>query len=251
MRTKALGLTFSMLLFMGASHAYADTRVALVVGNSAYKANAVKTATNNATAISKSLIKLGFEVVLRHDVTRAGLQKAVGAFSEKLTSGADIAVFYYAGRGVQTGADNWLFGVDIDTAPSTPSKLSAAAYPLAEIRRLAECKSKVALVFLDAPRTNPFKRGSKRGTAYRASGTGCDGKNPQTMISYATSPGSNAIDGDGDLSPYTAALLKHIETADTPIHKVMRHVRRDVLTATNARQTPWESSTIQGSFKLN
>ena len=252
MRRKTLAFTVSMLLLMGgATQAHADKRVALVIGNSAYKTNTIKTATNNATAISGALKRMGFDVILRQDLTRAKLDTAVSEFDKKLSAGADIALFYYTGRGAESTDDIWLFGVDSDTTRVKRANIANIAYPFYKIVELAQCKSNVALAFYDAARTEPFKNDAKKGVTNRPYDEKCKGKWERTMISFATSRGRGVIEGEGEFSPFTGALLKHLESPDSYLADVMIKVRGDTMSETQNRQIPWEHSSLSADFKLN
>lgn len=230
-----------------------ERRIALVVGNSAYRSvPELANPRNDAADIAARLRNLRFDVVSGVDLDREGLRRAVREFSNKLDQ-ADMAFFYYAGHGLQVSGENYL--VPIDAKLESLIDLEFEAVPMNLILAAMERNSKVNIVMLDACRDNPLadslarslgtRSGSvSRGLARLGSGVG-------TLIAFSTQPGNVALDGAGRNSPFTSALLKHLGTPGMDISRELVLVRRDVLEATNGAQVPWENSSLTGEVVLN
>ena len=242
-----------VLLFAAVSgRAVAEKRVALVIGNSAYQ-HAVQLANpkNDSSDMNAKLESLGFEVVSGQDLDLAGMRRTVREFLEKL-DGADMALFFYAGHGLQVNGNNYM--VPVDAQLSGYNDLDFEALPMDLVLSAMERSAKVNLIFLDACRDNPFaeklsrsmgtRSGSvSRGLAKLGSGVG-------SLIAFATQPGNVAIDGAGRNSPFTTALLAHLGTPGQDITRDLIDVRRDVLAATDGKQVPWENSSLTGEVVL-
>lgn len=231
-----------------------DTRrkVALVIGNSAYKhAGTLPNPTNDARDLSVALRKLGFDVVEGRDLDRPGMDSAIRQFSRKL-DGADLAIFFYAGHGMQVAGKNYL--VPIDAKLERPGDLNFDTVDVALVLAQMESENRVNLIFLDACRDNPLARSLSRSMGTRSSSVGNGLAQIQsaigTMIAYATQPDNVALDGDGKNSPFTTALLKHIVTPGLDIGAVMRRVRTDVIAATKQKQVPWDHSSLTADVIL-
>jgi uncharacterized caspase-like protein len=223
-----------------------ERRIALVIGNGAYNQGALKNPVNDAQDIAKRLSSLGFEVRLEQNVGRRVMEEAISAMGEALKKGG-VGLFYYAGHGVQIGGRNFLIpvGAHIDKETDVQFEAVDAARVLAEMDYAG---NQFNLVILDACRDNPFARSfrsASRGLAIISlAPTG-------TIIAYATSPGQTAADGEGRNSPYTAALLKHMATPGLPVESVFKNVRAELYENTRGKQTPWELSSLRGSFSFN
>ncbi|MGP0092351.1 MAG: caspase family protein [Xanthobacteraceae bacterium] len=239
-----------ILTCLGALPGHAEKRVALVIGNSKYQYTPpLKNPANDASDMADALERLGFDVVRGLDLDYAGLRQRVRSFTEKLT-GADVALFFYAGHGLQIGGKNYL--APIDARIESEADLDFATVDLDLVVRNMEREQRTNIVFLDACRDNPMtsnlarKMGTRsvavgRGLARVESGIG-------TLIAFATQPGNTALDGDGRNSPFTAALLGTIERPGLSIGEVMISVRNAVLKETDGKQVPWEHSSLTGQF---
>jgi hypothetical protein len=224
-------------------------RVALVVGNSGYRNIApLDNTINDAKLITKTLKNLGFEVVGDTpflDLSRDAFARAIEAFGNKLR-GADIAVFYYAGHGLQIQGTNFLVPIDANYA-----KPSDADFQLVDaesiLRQMDDSGAKLKIIMLDACRNNPFAmrglRGVTRGLAQMSAPEG-------TLISYATAPGMVAIDGEaGGDSPYTAALARAMQKRGIDVLRMFNEVALNVYNSTGYAQQPWLAlSPIKGEF---
>ena len=227
-------------------------RVALVVGNSDYRyAGKLANPTNDESDFAKTLRQLGFEVVAGSNLDRHGMDDAIREFGRKL-EGADLALFFYAGHGLQVDGKNYL--VPVDAKLERAGDLALDAVDISTVLAQMEGAKRVNLVFLDACRDNPLARSlsTTLGTRGIAVGTGLASVQSAigTMIAYSTQPDNVALDGAGRNSPFTAALLKHIATPNVEIGTIMRRVRADVVAATHERQVPWDSSSLIGEVIL-
>ncbi|MBL4727720.1 MAG: caspase family protein [Rhizobiaceae bacterium] len=242
-----------MILFVlntGAAHAAA--RLALVIGNSAYQNVAVlKNPKNDAAAMTKKLTSLGFDVVQGTDLDLNEMRRTVRDFIRKL-SGAEMALFFYAGHGLQVNGKNYM--APIDATLNTYGDLEFEAVPIDLVLSAMERNTKTNMVFLDACRNNPLAVNLARsmGTRSAAVGRGLAsiGSGVGTLVSFSTQPGNVALDGDGVNSPYTTALVAHLGTPGEDIAVSMKGVRRDVLSATGGKQVPWEHSSLTGDVIL-
>ncbi|WP_305988832.1 caspase family protein [Roseibium sp. MMSF_3544] len=248
-------LILPVLIFfaaVGSLEAAEERRVALVIGNGAYENVApLANPTNDASAIAESLERLGFEVILGLDLDHRTFVKHMKDYARRL-QGADLALFFYAGHGLQVDGTNYLAPVNTELADEID--LEYETVQLNAIIRQMERRSRTSLIFLDACRNNPLARnlaksmgtrnvGSERGLAPVETGIG-------TLIAYSTQPGNVALDGSGRNSPFSAALLKHMETPGADIAMVLRRVRQQVLTETGGRQVPWSNSSLTGEVVL-
>jgi uncharacterized caspase-like protein len=236
--------------FFLAAHtdAFAEKRVALVIGNANY-INATKLINppNDATAVSVMLETAGFSVVeTRTDLGNAEMRKVIRDFSDQ-TRDADVAVVYYAGHGIEIGNTNFL--IPTDAKLERDIDVDDEAIALDRVLQVIEPARKLRLVILDACRDNPFIRGMKRTMATRAIGRGLAKYEPtlsNTLVAFAASPGSVVLDGEGANSPFTTALVKHITTPDLDLRIAFGNVRDDVLQSTSNRQEPYISGSLGG-----
>ena len=239
------------LLVILAAPVLSAERVALVVGNSAYsETTALRNPVNDATAMAAALRRLGFEVIEGMDLDREGFFDKIDAFDEAVRT-ATMALFFYAGHGLQVGGRNYLGPVDMKLEKR--QDLRRRAIELAAV--LEVMRSETNLVILDACRNNPLAGDlerslrldrnmlASRGLA-RVKSTG------EMLIAYATAPGNVAADGDGDHSPYTEALLAHIEKPGLSVNDLFTQVTNSVLARTDSKQTPWTNSSLSKVVSL-
>lgn len=223
--------------------AAAETRLALVIGNSGYATNALLNPRNDAELMTRTLKLVGFEVVRLIDADQAAMKRAILDFGRRLRASDAVGLFYFAGHGVQVGGENYLIPVGADIKETEEVALQGVS--LSELLRTMERASgRLNIAILDACRDNPFPsatRSATRGLAQVKAPTG-------TLIAYATAPGEVALDGKGGHSPYSAALAEAIPSIGVSIDEVFRRTRRKVLEVTGNRQTPWEHSSLTGEF---
>ncbi len=223
-------------------------RVALVIGNSQYvNIGRLDNPVNDAKLISAALREAGFELVgdgPQLDLDKAGLERAVQDFGNRL-QGADVALFYYAGHGVQVRGANYLVPINANPTKETDVDFQMLDANLV-LRQMESAGTRLNLVMLDACRNNPFA-----GRGLRATGGGlAQMQAPEgTLISFATEPGTVAQDGSDSNSPYTKALAEIIRTPGLGIFDTFNQVGLKVKQSTGGAQRPWlSSSPIEGAF---
>jgi hypothetical protein len=237
---------------LSASHAaLAENRLALVIGESAYRAvTPLPNPANDAKAMSKLLNDAGFEVTTAADLSQKEMNIEVGDFAAKIAAkGPDtVALVFYAGHGLQIDGENYLVPVDVD--PKREADVPLQAVRLNDVlNTLNSVPSKMRILLLDACRNNPFPAisgSAGHGLAMVDTKTGA----PGTFLSYSTSPGAEAEDGNGADSPYTTALLSAAREPGLPIEQAFKRVRVAVNKQTDGRQTPWDSSSLTEDFKF-
>ena len=228
--------------------ALAAGRAALVIGNSDYRSVAkLDNPANDAKLMAETLRGLGFTLIgggAELDLEKAGLDQAVQAFGAALV-GAEVALFYYAGHGVQVRGTNYL--VPVNANPTREADVDFQMVDMALVLRQMEASgTRLNLVILDACRNNPFG-----GRGLRATGGGlAQMQAPEgTLISYATQPGNVAQDGVDGHSPYTRALADTIAKGGLDIFQTFNAIGLQVKRSTGGAQQPWVSSSpIEGSF---
>jgi len=231
-----------ILLCLPLSGLTATNKVALVIGNSHYvHADDLPNPVRDAKAMAEALRGLGFKVHEHLDMKRREMRKVLRQFKRDLAPGT-ISVVYYAGHGIQVGQENYLLPVDTDISEEyeVPDEgLSQSSI----LRALRAADTGLGIVMMDACRNNPFER-SIRGMS-RAAGKGL-GLAPVdairgTVISYATQPGNIAVDGAGEHSPYTEALLEYMVQPGLNVQDMFNRVGLRVLEKTAYKQEPWLS----------
>src|SRR5271170_2979702 len=228
--------------------AFAEKRVALVFGNSAYQnVNLLANPANDAGAMAAMLKSSGFDVVtLKRDLKANEMRRALRDFSDEARD-ADIAIVYYAGHGMEIDGINYL--IPVDAVLERDIDAFDEAIPLDRILTVIDPAKQLRLVILDACRDNPFDKTMKRTIASRAIGRGLakvEPTSPNTLIAFAAKAGSTASDGDSKNSPFTAALVKYLPTPGLDLRRAFGYARDDVLKATNNRQEPFIYGSLGG-----
>ena len=241
-------VAYLLLVFPAA----ADKRVALVVGNSAYvHANPLPNPVNDASDMAKALTEVGFEVILGLDLKKPAFDAKVRDFARALEK-ADVAVFFYAGHGLQAAGRNYLVPVDASLQVERDLDFEAVSVDFVLKQMELEREGKTNVVFLDACRDNPLARDLARSMGTRSAAIGQGLAQVQTgvgtFIAYSTQPGNVALDGQGRNSPFTAALAKGVREPGRNLTSVMIDVRKDVLAVTGGKQVPWDHSALTGDF---
>ncbi|MDX2155621.1 MAG: caspase family protein [Hyphomicrobiaceae bacterium] len=227
-------------------------RVALVVGNSAYQHTAaLANPRNDASDMAGALERTGFEVIVALDAGKTDMDRALRAFADKVAS-ADVALFYYAGHGLQVGNQNFLVPVEARLARERDLEFEAVKLDFVLRQMEIDRDGKTTIVMLDACRDNPLTRNLARSMGTRSTAVG-QGLAPAatgvgTFIAYSTQPGNVALDGAGRNSPFTAALLSNLAVTGRNLNATMIEVRKAVIGATNGRQVPWDHSALTGDF---
>ncbi|QPF85303.1 caspase family protein [Bradyrhizobium genosp. L] len=247
-RLNRLVLAATAFLLLVCQPAFAEKRVALVLGNSAYRNTApLANPVNDASVMAATLKKAGFDFVdFRHDLPAVETRRALREFADRARD-ADIAVVYYAGHGIEVDGANYLIPVDARLERDTD--VYDEALSLDRILVAIEPVKTLRLVILDACRDNPFAKTMKRTLATRAIGQGLakvEPTSPNVLIAYSAKAGSTAADGDGKNSPFTTALAKFLPTPGLDVRRAFGYVRDDVLKTTSNRQEPFVYGSLGG-----
>jgi hypothetical protein len=244
----AFGLTLAIM-----QPAVAERRVALVVGNSSY-ANVPRLPNprNDAGDMISRLKAIGFDVIPGLDLDRNGFLNTLASFG-RAAEGADVALFFYAGHGLQVNGQNYL--VPTDAKVEYEAELDIALIPVPLVMQQLARGSRVNIVLLDACRDNPFAKELSRSLGTRSSSALGRGLSriqtaSGTFIAFATQPDNVAQDGDGRNSPFTGALLANMEKPGLSLSDLMIEVRNEVMRQTNGKQVPWDSSSLTGRFSF-
>ncbi|MDD1527265.1 caspase (peptidase) [Bradyrhizobium sp. WBOS7] len=234
--------------WLGTGAAHAEKRVALVMGNSAYK-NVARLANpaNDAALVGGMFRKAGFDIVdIKLDLTGSEMRKALREFGGKVRD-AGVAVVYYAGHGIELDGVNYL--IPTDATLETDSDVLDETIALDRALFAVEPAKQLRLIILDACRDNPFAKTMKRTIASRAIGRGLakvEPTSPNTMIAFAAKAGSTASDGDTKNSPFATALVERLPTPGLDLGKAFRFVRDDVLKSTGNKQEPFVYGSLGG-----
>ena len=243
----------AFVVFAAPSVVLADGRVALVVGNSTYAhIGRLPNPENDARDMSAALRRLGFEVTTELDADRVELTAGLRAFTRR-SAGADIALVFYAGHGIEMDGVNYLVPVDARLERDVDVRFETVTV---DDLLVSTTGASLRLVLLDACRNNPLARSMQRTAASRSVSGGSfadlneDLLGNETLVAYAAAAGTTAADGRGRNSPYTAALLSHLETP-LEIGLLFRRVRAQVLAATSGAQRPHEYHSLVGEHYLS
>ena len=246
--------TALVLLLAGGSFAavpawcQSPSKVALVLGNANYQhAPPLANPKNDAEDMAALLRRLGFQVTAGLDLTDAAMEDRIRGFSRRARA-AKVALFFYAGHGMQVAGVNYLVPVDARLADEADLPFETVALDLV-LKRMGGGTN---LVFLDACRDNPFARGWAGAGRSTSVGRGLtrvgEAGGSGMFIAFATDPNRIAADGEGRNSPFTAALKRHIETPGLEINGLLTEVRRTVLASTGDVQRPWSNSSLSDPF---
>ena len=242
----AVGLwTLALVSSVGAQVPREEPRLALLIGNSAYREAPLRNPVNDVRAMAQRLKELGFTVLAHENATKRTMEAAIIEFGRRLAEGG-VGAFYYAGHGLQVRGRNYLVPVDAEIDDEASTRVAAVDVELL-LEQMAEARNRVNIVILDACRNNPFERrmrGASRGLAAVDAARG-------TLVAYATAPGSVAADGDGKNGLYTEELLEALREPGLKIEEVFKRVRINVARRSKGAQTPWESSSLTGDLVVN
>ena len=217
------------------------SRLALIIGNSAYGAAPLTNPANDARAIGALLTQAGFTVDSHLDATRSGMMAAIERFGAAVKRPETRqVVFYYAGHGAQLDWRNYLLPVDALVEKQEHIKQRCVGLDLL-LGQFSAAKDKTFVVILDACRNNPF------GSAYRPQQKGLSQFDAPvgSLLAYATSPGNVASDGDGQNGLYTEHLVRELSQRNTRIEDALKRVRLNVRLASHGAQIPWETTSLE------
>jgi hypothetical protein len=226
-----------------------DRRIALVIGNSKYqRVPVLPNPSQDAVLVADALKQTGFqEVTVLSNLSRSDMIGALRDFASK-ADGADWAVVYYAGHGMEIAGTNYL--VPIDATIAVDRDVSFEAIPLDQVLNAVERAKRLHLVILDACRDNPFKNQMKRtmASASRSVTAGLAPVEPDagTLVVYAAKDGETALDGDGEHSPYATAFVKDIKIPGLEVRRLFDVVRDDVIDLTRHNQKPFSYGSVSG-----
>jgi uncharacterized caspase-like protein len=222
-----------------------SARVALIIGNGAYKDSPLANPVNDARDIAVALSALGFAVTIRENVDQRSMKQAIREFGSALKPGG-TALFFFAGHGMQVKGRNYLVPIGEDIVAEDEVEDQSVDVNLV-LEKMEAAQSQVNVVILDACRNNPFQRrfrSASRGLAPLDAAKG-------SLVAFATAPGSVAADGTGRNGLYTKHLLDSLKHPDSGIESVFKRVRAAVIEDTRGQQVPWESSSLIGDFFFN
>jgi hypothetical protein len=234
-------LSFAIATASGAqAQTGAEPRTALVIGNSAYPFALLTNPANDATDLAQVLRNAGFDVTLQTDADQKNMQEAVRAFGTTLKQKGGVGLFYFAGHGMQLSGENFI--LPIMQGEATKEALRMHAVSAGDVvDTMASARAALNIIILDACRDNPLSNGDTRGLSRIDS-------NASLFVSYSTSPGMVALDGDGRNSPYTKNLVAAIAKPDLSIEETFKRTLKGVYQETHGQQTPWISSSFFGDF---
>ncbi len=251
-------------LWAGLAPALAEKRVALVIGNSDYRdVPALANPRNDAEDVAAALKRLGFQTTVGLDADRAAMEKAIEAFATAV-EGADVALFYYAGHGMQHQGVNYLMPTDANLQNAAGlRRLTKLNDVVADVKRARTLR----IMILDACRDNPLvdvlenspSAVASRGTRSvglaklsRTAGSGDPGAAAPSrggdIIVYAAESGHTAADGVGRNSPFSAAFVRNVETEGQEVVALVRRVALSVQQETNGGQRPELSLAVPFEF---
>jgi uncharacterized caspase-like protein len=238
---RGVGLV-ALALLLSLTAANAERRIALVLGNSQYQhAPPLANPVRDAEAMAERLKNLDFEVMSGFDLTKLQTQATIAQFAKQVR-GADIALFFYAGHGLQVSGSNYL--LPVDAALEDETSLDFEAVPVDFVLRQMSRETSIRLVFLDACRDNPLAEVLAKTAGVKGASSGLaeiqiENGGAGTLVAFAAGPNQLAYDGSGEHSPFTSALLAHIGESNASITDAMNRVTSDVFKATAGKQRPW------------
>lgn len=248
MRRNAILFVFFLMFMIGAVGNATAKRVALVIANSEYEhTDKLLNPANDARALADAFKRLNFDsVTLKENLDYRNLRLALKDFANE-SSGAELALVYFAGHGIEVSGQNYLIPTDARLDSANDVDFEGIALP--SVMSSVEGAQTLKMVILDACRNNPFRSRmfQRRGT--RSIGRGLAKVEPDrnTLVAFAAKEGTVALDGDGKHSPYANALLQVIEEPGVEIGFMFRRVRDMVLKATGQRQEPFTYGSLGGT----
>jgi hypothetical protein len=236
----ALAAAASVAFCVAAAHA--EPRTALVIGNGNYSFSKLANPTNDASDIANALRGAGFEVILKTDANQATMKDAIRSFGSSLKTKGGVGLLFYAGHGLQAHGENYL--LPIGERPASEDALKANGVTAAEaVDTMSAAKNSLNIVILDACRDNPLTdvSGAAKGLSRIDSSS-------SLFVSFSTSPGQVALDGEGRNSPYSKNLKGAIDTSNLTLEDTFKRTLKGVYQETHGQQQPWISSSFFGEF---
>ncbi len=252
----AIVLALCSLLFC-CQPAFAEKRIALVIGNSTYdRVPQLQNPVNDATAMAEMFKRAGFDAaMLKLDLRANEMRRALRDFSDEAQD-ADMAIIYFAGHGLEIQGTNYL--IPVDAVLERDADADDEAIPLDRLLNAMAPARQLRLVILDACRDNPFAKSMKRAVVSRWANRGLarigpgglarvEPTSPNTLVAFAAKAGSTADDGNTRNSPFTTALVKFLPTPGLDLRKAFGFVRDEVLKVTHNRQEPFIYGSLGGN----
>jgi uncharacterized caspase-like protein len=238
-----VGFVLAAVALQVGAQAAPENRLALVIGNSAYKQSPLANAVADARLMDAVLRESGFEVMRAENATLREMRRLVRDFGERLQRSKGVGLFYFAGHGVQVRGENYLISIDSDirNEDEVPDDSVSASLVL---EKLESAQNRMNILVLDACRNNPFASRTRSSAAGLATMNAPAG----TLVAYATAPGAVAFDGSGRNGLYTRHLAEAIRQPGLRVEEVFKTVRAAVRRASNNQQTPWENTALEGEF---
>jgi len=218
-------------------------KIALVIGNSQYKnVDPLRNPNKDAELIATKLTKLGFKVITGNDANLQQMKTLLREFVEQITHDS-VALFYYAGHGIQHEGENFLLPVDANINDAYETEYFSVNLNMV-IAALDQASPLLSIAFIDACRNNPFKKRGlfRNGLNKSLGGLAAVNSRAGSILSFATEPGNTAIDGSGKHSPYSSALAEKIAQPGLTVQEMLNGVGLAVMKATKGKQKPWYSS---------
>jgi len=218
-------------------------RFALVIGNGKYAGVPLKNAPNDARAMADHLKRMGFDVTLKVDASRAEMVETIRAFGGKLQKQKGVGLFYFAGHGAQLAWRNYLIPVDAKIRNIAEVETQAVDMDML-LESMTRAKNPMNLIILDACRDNPFGGDVEM----QQKGLSQIDAPPGTLLAYATAPGNTAADGLGVNGLYTENVLKEMDKPASRLEDIFKRVRLNVRLQSRGEQIPWESTSLEQDF---
>ncbi len=229
---------------LGLSASGYSNRYALIIGNSEYSESPLRNPANDAKVIAKELQNLKFEVMAYVNLDKSKMKEVIRAFEDKVSKNKGVALFYYAGHGLQSNGTNYL--VPINAKIQREYDIEDECIKADMVLRMLEInENPMNIVILDACRNNPYAsstRSLSRGLAQPENAP------KGSIIAFATAPGKTASDGTGENGLYTQELIKALRKPGLSVEQVFKEVRVNVIKLSNNGQMPWENSSLLGDF---
>ena len=217
-------------------------RVALVIGNAAYKDAPLSNPVNDARAFAQALQESGFSVILRENTDQRGMLAALREFGDRLRAGG-TGLFYYAGHGMQIKGRNYLIPIGANVEREDEIAYSTVDAQ-AVLDKMEAAGNPSNIMILDACRNNPFARSSRNAQ----SGLSQMDAPAGTLVAFSTAPGAVASDGTGANGLYTQHLLTAVRQSGSKVEDVFKQVRANVRRESQGKQIPWEVTSLEGDF---
>jgi len=225
------------------AYADAEPRLALLIGNSTYKASPLANPVNDVRLMESVLKESGFSVIKAENASIREMRRLVRDFGDKLKASGGVGLFYFAGHGVQVRGENFLVSTDSDIR-NEDEVADDSVNANVILEKMQGAGNRMNLIVLDACRNNPFAVKSRSAMAGLANMSAPSG----SLVAYSTAPGAVASDGRGQNGLYTEQLAKIIRQPGLPIEEVFKQVRVAVRRESKNQQTPWENTSLEGQF---